>query len=138
MTQSRRQHSLTLLFLDLIAWDNQRPSNGWRARRRGDYLMVLQKKPIKARATWHDRGIPDRWPEKVDRKMHPHVKPIRLITRLIGAVTRPGELVVDPAAGSFVVLDAANQLGREFVGCDIAYQSGIEERSDHACGAAVA
>jgi site-specific DNA-methyltransferase (adenine-specific) len=59
--------------------------------------------------------------EKVDRKLHPHVKPIGLITRLIGAITVPGELVIDPAAGSFVVMHAAHQLGREFIGCDIAY-----------------
>jgi hypothetical protein len=33
----------------------------------------------------------------------------------------PGDLVVDPAAGSFVVLHAVQQLGRDFIGCDIAY-----------------
>jgi len=51
------------------------------------------------------------------------VKPTGLIVRLIGAITKPGDLVVDPAAGSFVVMHAAHQLGREFVGCDIAYQT---------------
>jgi len=40
-------------------------------------------------------------------------------TRLIGAVAQPGDLVVDPAAGSFVVLHAARQLGRNFIGCDL-------------------
>ena len=105
--------------VDLIAWDNQHLGMGYRSRRRGDYLIVLQKPPIKAKATWRDHGIPDRWAEKVDRKLHPHVKPAGLITRLIGAVTFPGELVVDPAAGSFVVMHAAHQLGREFMGCDI-------------------
>ena len=64
--------------------------------------------------------IPDRWPEKVDRKLHPHIKPIGLISALIEAITSPGELVVDPAAGSFVVMHAAMELGREFIGCDIA------------------
>jgi site-specific DNA-methyltransferase (adenine-specific) len=110
--------------VDLIAWDNLRLSMGKRSRRRGDYLLVLQRPPLIAKSTWRDRGIPSRWPEKVDRTIHPHVKPIGLIGRLIGAVTKPGELVVDPAAGSFVVMHAASQLGREFVGCDIAYQSG--------------
>lgn len=110
--------------VDLIAWDNQRMSNGYRARRRGDYLVILQKPPIKAKATWRDHGIPDRWIEKVDRKLHPHVKPIGLIKRLIGAITEPGELVVDPAAGSFVVMHAANELGRDFIGCDLAYTRG--------------
>jgi len=108
--------------VDLIAWDKLRPGQGYRSRRRGDYLLVFQKPPIKARSTWRDHGIPDRWPEKVDRKLHPHIKPIGLTTRLIGAVTQPGDLVVDPAAGSFTVMHAAHALGREFIGCDIAYE----------------
>ncbi len=109
--------------VDLITWDNQRQGQGHRARRRGSYLLVLQKPPIKAKATRRDRKIPDRWVEKVDRKLHPHIKPIGLISALIDAITEPGELVVDPAAGSFIVMHAAHQLGREFIGCDIAYQS---------------
>ena len=86
----------------------------------GDYLLILQKPPLRAKTTWRDHGIPSRWAEKVDRKTHPHAKPAGLIARLIGAVTRPGDLVVDPAAGSFVVMRVANQMGRDFVGCDIA------------------
>jgi site-specific DNA-methyltransferase (adenine-specific) len=107
--------------VDLIAWDNmQQPGgNGKRSRRCGDYLIVLQKKPIRARATWRDHGIRNRWAEKIDRKIHPHVKPIELIARLIAATTEPGDLVVDPAAGSFVVMHAARQLGRNFIGCDL-------------------
>jgi site-specific DNA-methyltransferase (adenine-specific) len=106
--------------VDLIAWDNLRPGNGYRSRRRGDYLIVLQKPPIHAR-TWRDHGIPNRWPEKVDRKLHPHIKPIGLIARLIGGTTQPGDMIIDPAAGSFIVMKAAHQLGRQFIGCDLAY-----------------
>ena len=68
--------------------------------------------------TWSDHAIPDRWVEKVDRTIHPHAKPGGLISRLIGAIAKPGDLVVDPAAGSFVVMHAALQLKREFIGCD--------------------
>jgi site-specific DNA-methyltransferase (adenine-specific) len=109
--------------VDLIAWDNDRRpgGNGYRSRRCGDYLAVLQKTPIRAKATWRDHSIRSRWVEKVDRKIHPHIKPIGLITRLIGATTHPGDLVVDPAAGSFAVMRAAQELGREFIGCDLAY-----------------
>jgi site-specific DNA-methyltransferase (adenine-specific) len=110
-----------LLAVDLISWDNQHLGMGYRARRRGDYLVILQKPPIRAKATWRDHGIPDRWIERVDREVHPHVKPPELIKRLIGAVTDPGDLVIDPAAGAFGVLHAARELGREFVGCDKAY-----------------
>ena len=58
----------------------------------------MQKPPIHAR-TWCDHSIPNRWPEKVDfkrypRELFPHTKPIGLITRLIGAVTQPGDLIV--------------------------------------------
>jgi site-specific DNA-methyltransferase (adenine-specific) len=112
--------------VDLIAWDSLRAGMGYRTRRRGDYLLVLQKEPLRAKATWRDHGIPSRWPEKVDRNVHPHIKPIGLIERLIGATTQPGDLVVDPAAGSFVVMKAAHHLGREFVGCDIACEPPIE------------
>jgi site-specific DNA-methyltransferase (adenine-specific) len=109
--------------VDLIVWDSQRIGNGYRSRRRGGYLLVLQKPPLAAKSTWHDHSIPDRWPEKVDRTLHPHIKPIGLIGKLIGAVTRPGDLVVDPAAGSFAVMHTAHQLGRDFVGCDLAFSS---------------
>jgi len=104
--------------VDLIAWDSLRLGMGKRTRRRGDYLLILQKSPVSAR-TWRDHGIPNRWPEKVDRSVHPHAKPIGLIARLIGAITEPGDLVVDPAAGSFVVMRAACGLGRDFCGCDL-------------------
>jgi site-specific DNA-methyltransferase (adenine-specific) len=110
--------------VDLLSWDSTKFGMGYRLRRRGEYLVILQKPPKKAKATWSDHGIPDRWAEKVDRKVHTHIKPIGLIKRLISAVTKPGDLVVDPAAGSFVVMHAAFELGREFVGCDIKFQGG--------------
>jgi len=91
--------------VDLIAWDSLRFGMGKRSRRRGDYLLVVQKSPIKANTTWRDHAIPNRWPEKVDRNLHPHIKPIGLITRLIAAVTlrawiqthRPDQAVIERA-----------------------------------------
>jgi len=62
---------IELKCVDLIAWDSLRLGNGYRSRRRGDYLLVLQKPPLVAKATWRDHGIPNRWPEKIDRKIHP-------------------------------------------------------------------
>ena len=119
----RGRISLSAIYpiVDLVAWNSQHFGKGYRTRRRGDYLLILQKSPLAAKAPWRDHAIRDRWTEKVDRKLHPHIKPIGLIRKLIGAVTRPGDLVVDPAAGSFVVMHAAHQLGRDFVGCDLAY-----------------
>ena len=111
--------------VDLIAWDNLRAGQGKRSRRRGDYLLVLQKRPIRARTTWRDRGISSRWSEKIELKVYPrktyrHAKPIGLISHLIGAVTRLGDLVVDSAAGGFTVMHVATEMQRWFVDCDIA------------------
>ena len=116
----------------MIAWDNLRLGMGKRSRRRGDYLLVLQTPPISPK-TWRDRSIPNRWPEKIDlklypRKVHPHTKPFNLTARLLGAVTKPGDLVVDPAAGSFVVMHVATEMQRRFVGCDIALTSTTRTR----------
>src|SRR5262245_7011283 len=107
--------------VDLLAWDNERMGMGKRSRRRGDYLLVLQNPPVRCGDTWTDHGIPSRWAEKIDRSLHPAIKPARLRARLIAATTQPGDLVVDPAAGSFVVMDASLSLGREFIGCDLAF-----------------
>jgi site-specific DNA-methyltransferase (adenine-specific) len=122
LCEARHLHLADVLkCVDLLAWDHQKLGMGYRWRRRGDYLMALQKPPILAKATWRDHGIPDRWTEKIDRRIHPHLKPVGLIARQIEALTEPGDLVVDPAAGSFVVLRAAHQLGRNFIGVDTAY-----------------
>jgi site-specific DNA-methyltransferase (adenine-specific) len=39
--------------------------------------------------------------------------------RLIASVTRKNDLVVDPCAGGYGVLDACQELGREFLGSDL-------------------
>ena len=44
---------------------------------------------------------------------------VQLQAQLIEAVTNPGDLVVDPAAGTYSVLEACQQTGREFLGCDL-------------------
>ena len=58
--------------------------------------------------------------EKVERIGNVHPKPVNLQARLIEAVTVPGDVVLDPAAGSYSVMTAAHQVGRQFLGCDIA------------------
>ena len=80
-------------------------------------MVVLQREPLHAASTWRDHGIPDVWQEKVS-KSHPQSKPIGLQERLIRAVTQPGELVVDPAAGGYSVLEVCMRCERNFCGSD--------------------
>lgn len=110
--------------VDLIVWDKGKMGMGYRTRRKSEYLIVLQKSPVRAKSCWTDHAIPDVWTEKV-KKVHPHSKPIELQRRLIMAVTKEGEAVLDPASGGFSVFEACKQIGRDFVGCDIEYGNEI-------------
>ena len=109
-----------LSIVDFITWDKETAGMGWRTRHRAEYCLVLQKQPLHADGCWNDHGIPDVWEEKIVSKIHPHQKPSELIARLIKAVTVDDDWVLDPCAGSYVVLDACKKTGRNFIGCDIA------------------
>jgi site-specific DNA-methyltransferase (adenine-specific) len=110
-----------LPIVDLIVWDKQKFGMGYRSRRTLEYLVVAQKLPKRAKGVWKNHSIRDLWSEKVKTDLHPHRKPYGLIKTLIECVTEPNDLVIDPCAGSFVVHDACDHTGRQFIGNDIVY-----------------
>jgi len=57
-----------------------------------------------------------------NQRKHPHQKPKELIKALIEATTEKRDLVIDPCAGSFIVLEVCQETKREFMGCDLTYQ----------------
>ena len=105
--------------VDLVTWDKGKLGMGYRTRRRSEYLIIAQKPPKRAKGVWQRHDIPDVWPEKTAGNQHTHAKPVRLQAALIEAVTDPGDVVLDPAAGSYSALSAARAAGRNFLGCDI-------------------
>ena len=50
---------------------------------------------------------------------YPTQKPVRLLERIILTATNEGDLVADFFCGSGTVLEAAQKLGRKWIGCDI-------------------
>jgi len=112
---------LDLKVVDMVTWDKGRIGMGYRTRRRCEYLMVIQKLPVRAKGVWTLHNIPDVWQEKLEKGAggHAHTKPVGLQGQLIAATTAPGGLVIDPAAGSFSVMKAAHDMGRHFLGCDL-------------------
>jgi site-specific DNA-methyltransferase (adenine-specific) len=50
---------------------------------------------------------------------HPTTKPIALMSELVGLFTDPGELVLDPYAGSGTTLRACKDLGRRAIGIEV-------------------
>ncbi len=112
-----------LQIVDLITWDKGKMGMGYRTRKQSEYLLIIQKAPLKAKGTWNLHTIRDVHCEKIPQtelKLHPHSKPKGLQKLLIESCTNEGDLVCDPAAGSFSVFECCKELGREFVGTNLA------------------
>lgn len=52
-------------------------------------------------------------------KIHPTQKPVNLMKRLISIFTDPGDVVIDPCAGSGSTLRAAYEMGRDSYGFEV-------------------
>ena len=109
--------------VDMMVWNKGKMGMGYRTRRCSEFLVILQKAPKRAKDVWKVHDIRDIWIEGITRskknRAHPHQKPLNLHIRLIEAVSEEGDIVVDPAAGSFMVLEACRATNRMFLGCDI-------------------
>lgn len=60
----------------------------------------------------------ERDPPEVE-KLHPTQKPVKLLKKIIEIFTDPGDIVIDPTAGSGSTLVAALELGRKAYGFEI-------------------
>lgn len=107
----------------LITWWNCKPD--LRAGGGQDYKNPNDKR-IKARIAAGKRArLYDWWEinqvKNVSKKDNPHPCPIpyELARRLIEVTTKPGDLIIDPFAGSGTILKAAKDLGRRYLGFEI-------------------
>ena len=67
-------------------------------------------------------------------KIHPSQKPVKVLKQLIEIFTDPGDVVIDPCAGSGSTLRAAAELGRSAYGFEIDrkfYKRAAEEMLDY-------
>ena len=86
------------------------------AMREGDFSSDALKNPGKQmRSVWSITT-----PQKSEKTFgkHPTQKPIKLLDRVILASTNPGDLILDPFAGSATTGVSAIKLGRKFIGID--------------------
>jgi site-specific DNA-methyltransferase (adenine-specific) len=66
---------------------------------------------------WED--IPPLNSQAKERLGYPTQKPVALLERIIQASSNPGDLVLDPFCGCGTTIDAAEKLGRKWIGIDI-------------------
>lgn len=58
-----------------------------------------------------------------ERTRYPTQKPSDLLKRIILASSNPGDLVLDPFCGCGTTIEAAQELGRRWIGIDVAYHA---------------
>ena len=56
-----------------------------------------------------------------ERLGYPTQKPIALLERIIAASSNPGDVVLDPFCGCGTAVDAAQKLGRQWIGIDVTH-----------------
>lgn len=79
------------------------------------YLDEQEGRPIDT--VWND--IPPINSQAKERLGYPTQKPVALLERIIQASSNPGDVVLDPFCGCGTTIDAAQKLGRDWIGIDI-------------------
>jgi site-specific DNA-methyltransferase (adenine-specific) len=114
------------------------PPYGWRVEidklreidRAGNLAWTKTGAPRRKLRPEDDRGAPvgsfwgDIAPvnsQAEERIGYPTQKPLALLERIIAAVTKPGDVVLDPFCGCGTAVHAAERLGRSWIGIDITY-----------------
>jgi DNA modification methylase len=125
---------------NLIYWRKSNPTPAFKMLYVRAVEMAVWQVKGKTGWTWNGGGyVPNVYEGKVvagfacangEYREHPTQKPLWLMRALIDQHTNPGDLILDPFAGSGTTLAAARFLGRRAVGIeqDEAYCEGIARR----------
>lgn len=70
-----------------------------------------------------------------ERMGYPTQKPVALLERILNASSEPGQLVLDPFCGCGTTIEAAQRLGRKWIGIDVTHHAidVIEGRLNERC-----
>lgn len=84
------------------------------------YKRYLDEMPgIPLQDVWTD--IPAINSQAAERLGYPTQKPVALLERILSSSSKPGDLVLDPFAGCGTTIEAAEKLGRRWIGIDITH-----------------
>lgn len=89
-----------------------RPGQGWEA------ILFMHRADTKP--SWHGGGRAGVWTHPVvQNEGHPTVKPLPMVADWVRLFTDPGDLILDPYAGSGTTLRAAKDEGRRAIGIEL-------------------
>ncbi len=107
--------SVGFKFWKPLVWDKKTIGMGYHYRARYECILFFEKGKRKL----NDLGIPDIIEASRIHNGYPAEKPAAVSEILVRQSSSPGDLVVDPFAGSASVGAAAVRLGRRFAGNDL-------------------
>jgi len=114
-----------------LVWDKCKIGMGYHYRSRYELILFFEK----GKRRLNDLRVADVIAHPRIHRGYPAEKPTAVSETLIEQSSAPGELVVDPFAGSGSVGVAALLAGRSFLGCDICAEAvAISERRLEAAG----
>jgi site-specific DNA-methyltransferase (adenine-specific) len=107
--------SCDLRIQGMVVWDKETMGLGYGFRRQHELICHASV----GTPTINNKGIPDVLSHRrVSNDDHPSPKPVALMQLLIEAITVPGDMILDPFAGSGATLRAAKNLGRRSIGIE--------------------
>jgi site-specific DNA-methyltransferase (adenine-specific) len=89
--------------------ENGKPKD-WKKEKEGNFRLTSPSN------LWTDISVPF-W-SMAENTVHPTQKPEKLIAKIVLASSNPGDVVLDPFAGSGTTPVVASKLGREFIGIE--------------------
>jgi len=113
-----------LQFFHAVVWDKGGLGMGWKYRRNYEFIMIAHKSGGKL--LWNYDGAGKETANVVRIKKiipqaeeHPTPKPVELVEHFLRLHTKPGDVVLDPFAGSGPVGVACAKLDRRYIGFEL-------------------
>lgn len=131
--KGRAQNTFNILYQEPTASSQKR----WKGKQQRATFDALGKRLPTLEEDNPSLGVPldDVWdipiiaPSSKERLGYPTQKPLALLERIIRASSSKGDLVMDPFCGCGTAVDAAQKLGRRWIGIDITHLAvGLIER----------
>ena len=105
----------------LIVYDREKAAAKIAEKKKYDRVVYREGKTRTAVPDWWE--IPIINSQAVERTGYPTQKPLALLERIVAASSNPGDVVLDPFCGGGGAPMAAEKLGRQWIGIDIAYRA---------------